>query len=84
MLGDLARGNSAALIGMMTSDSKRKRGRPPTTLKNMLTKDLRNIARITGIDWVNVLNEIRKMDKNTYLLSQLICDVYLLFQTHTQ
>ena len=44
----------------MTSDSKRKRGRPLAILKNTLTKDLRNIARIAGIYGANSIEEIGK------------------------
>ena len=64
MIGHTARRNSSVLVVMRTSDSKRKRGRPSATWKDLLKNDLRNMARIAGIDGTNILYDIRKIDKN--------------------
>ena len=63
---------------MMTNDCKRSRDGPPAAFKNTLTNDLRSIARI---DMTNVLNGIRKMDKNTspFHNRPLTYDYYFLF-----
>ena len=58
---------------MMMSNSKRKRGRPPSTLKNKLTNDLRDAERIAGINGTNILGGIRKIDKHTLLYHNELC-----------
>ena len=73
-----------ALMAMIMRDSRRKRGRPAALLKNTLTNDLRNIARIAGIDGTNVLNKIGKLDKNKYrrfTIGLLLDDYCLSFHT---
>lgn len=49
---------------MMMHDSKRKNGRPATTLKNTLKNDLRNISMLAGINGTNFLDGTGRMEKN--------------------
>ena len=57
--------NYPALMVMTSSDSKSKEA-DNRAVKNALTNDLRNIARIYGIKWINVSDGTRKIVNFTY------------------